>query len=457
MRGKMKKIYFISVILFVFILPSLFGKELLSWKMPIKKFEKKVEIKQKYETEEYTIIFLPKNSYYNNEYDEYLLFGNINWQDKNKSQDKILLRRLQLTNLSFEDCKNIIKENNQIDKDSIDREQYITSVEYDFGKIDFLKSGEEIEELFDEFPNKNSSPITLLLLNHSYNYSYNSADGLREISYGGFFDDYDRENCMGILLNNKSMIIKQDSNVQYFLLSLSENLDHEIIDTFTSFIDEINERKIVNLLKNNKKGPFGTIWGMGKEELQLIVKKNTMTEEVENYLNDITYTDHYSKYVGTSIINFIPEKEVDFVSAYYSIFDEEEGLYKIFTIINSAKTAELKNISQQANINEIKFNDVKNKIIQQYGTPKQKSEKSLMWVSDDDIKIELFLESKIVELYSFYDGKTYEGKLDYTCLVYTDQNKEANIIQRIKKETEKKQKEIENETKKREEEQKSYF
>lgn len=53
--------------------------EKLEWDMTYEKFCKKFEPELKIDEELFSIVYLPKNSIFGNEYDEYLLFGNYEY------------------------------------------------------------------------------------------------------------------------------------------------------------------------------------------------------------------------------------------------------------------------------------------------------------------------------------------------------------------------------------------
>ena len=72
---------------------SCFAKEKLSWGMDSKKLKKKVNIEKSYKNDFCEILYLPKNSIFQNEYDEYLLFTN----------EDGLISRLQKKDTSYED------------------------------------------------------------------------------------------------------------------------------------------------------------------------------------------------------------------------------------------------------------------------------------------------------------------------------------------------------------------
>ena len=94
---------------------SRWGSDSLRWGMDLESFERTYITKEKIETDLYSIIYLPKNSIYKNEFDEYLLFANDIWLSSDSSSfkhKKRLIRSLQVTDFTLAECKEKIKELN---------------------------------------------------------------------------------------------------------------------------------------------------------------------------------------------------------------------------------------------------------------------------------------------------------------------------------------------------------
>ena len=421
------------------------------------KIEQKTNCELRFDTDEYSILYLPKNSYYKNEYDEYLMFF-----IKEGYNDKVLLRRLQVTNLDDVECAKKIREINKPDNDY--KENYtdfllatLNDCENSFDLENHIRNREEIDDAFESFPEKFSAPVVLLQLQQPYNFSFLSEEGyVNSINYKNFFDvDYvtKNEQCFGIFFKNKNYILLQEEYInEYFGYDYYLNKEKTL-----DFIYHVYDEKIKKLKEENKNilGPFGTIWGMNKNDLFLVSNKNTKIEEVEP--DSINYKDHYINYLRTKILKFIPEKSVDLISEYYAVIDESEGLYRVFTIVNFTQTAELKEMQNLSDKNKEKYENMKSKITKQYGKEKGTRENFILWITDENIRIDLFSECKIVKLYNWYSGKEYGGQQDYTCLVYTDKEKEAIVNKRRTEEINNLIKEKENVQEKKEKEQDEYF
>ena len=164
------------------------------------------------------------------------------------------------------------------------------------------------------------------------------------------------------------------------------------------------------------------------------------------------------KYSGTTTIEeFIPQKYADSISEYYAAFDSSNGLYQVFTIVNHSRALNPKEIYEKGEKNQNAFKKMKSVLTEQYGKPIEKSNNSVYWMTDMNIKIELFSESKLVKLYSSWNGKEYVGQDDFTCLVYTDSKKYEALCSSEKKAIEKDKKEQSDAAEKKATMQKSYF
>ena len=481
---------------------SRWGSASLSWGMDLESFERTYITKEKIETDLYSIIYLPKNSVYKNEFDEYLLFANDIWLSSDSSffkHKKRLIRRLQITDFTLAECKEKIKELN-----SFSGEKNQVEKEFEFPLKELCNEDDAILG-FEDFPSENSIPVIFLLLNHPYNY----AIGFRQVNnyfwldyhyYGGLFgatrgDGSGYEYFTGIFFKNgKNFILSYDSysnsffNVLYrydedgnskYPNALTVGRKHrygtsyteseystflnQIADIYRKFLVHIDPAKLF-LLQEKKDGPFGTFWGMNKDDLYLICKENT---KLSNNLTDIniiegnlTYSDYYTvfKYSGTTTIEeFIPQKYADSISKYYAVFDSSNGLYQIFNIVNHSRALNPKEIYENSEKNQNSFKKIKSILTEQYGKPTENSNNSVYWMTDIGMKIELFSESKLVKLYSYWDGKEYGGQDDFTCLVYTDSKKYEALCSSEKEAIEKDKKERSDAAEKKATMQKSYF
>lgn len=447
---------------------SRWGSASLRWGMDLESFERTYITKEKIETDLYSIIYLPKNSVYKNEFDEYLLFANDIWLSSDSSffkHKKRLIRRLQVIDFTLAECKEKIKKLN-----SFSEEYNQVEKEFEF-PLKKLCSEDDAILGFEDFPSENSIPAIFLLLDQPYNYAigYKNEKYLKSHSYVGLFGagvghGGGSEYCTGIFFKNgKNFILSYDSNSNSFFNVLYSYADYSNSRYYQQFLLHIDQVKLSHLQEKTE-GPFGTFWGMNKDELYLICKKNT---KLSNNLTDIsiiegnlTYSDYYTvfKYSGTTTIEeFIPQKYADSISEYYAIFDSSNGLYQIFNIVNHSRALNTKEIYENSEKNQNSFKKIKSILTEQYGKPIENSNNSVYWMTDIGMKIELFSESKIVKLYSSWNGKEYVGQDDFTCLVYTDSKKYETLLSSEKKAIEKDKKERSEAAKKKENMQKSYF
>ena len=211
-------------------------------------------------------------------------------------------------------------------------------------------------------------------------------------------------------------------------------------------------------------GSFGTFWGMNKDDLYLICKKDSQLSkdltDIRTLNEKLNYSDYYTvfKYSGSMAMKkFVPQKRADSISEYYAAFDSSNGLYQVFTIVNHSRALNPKEMYENSEKNQNAFKKMKSVLTEQYGKPIEKSNNSVYWMTDMNIKIELFSESKLVKLYSYWDGKEYGGQDDFTCLVYTDSKKYETLLSSEKKAIEKDKKEQSDAAEKKATMQKSYF
>lgn len=463
----MKKKYFIFSVLFILTMQCFAAS--LSWGMKLSTFEKEFETEQKYETDFYSIIQLPKNSPYKNEFDEYLLFVNDIWVDDQK-YEKRLVKRLQITELPIEECKKRIRKYHSF------KEKYDIENNYDFPLQEFCPEEDAI--LSSEILlNENSLPVILMLQNRSYNYAIGYEETksyLKSHEYRGLFGITSQPNgsgydyCTGLFLKNgANYLILEDGYSGFFFRNLYEYPEYsEQIESMNkNYVIYINNIKLSTLNNVNKEGPFGTFFGMKNDDLPLICKENS---KISKEFTDISLLnekiDDYEKYYSlisysgiTTIKKFTPKKSVDSISEYYAIFDNEKGLYQVFTIAYYDRAINYKEMDSYSKKNAKSFSDLKSVLTKQYGQPKERNKNSLYWTTENGIKIELFSEEKLIKLYSLWDGKEYGGEDYFTCLVYTDIANYEELVSSEKKTKAQDLKEKEEAAKKKEFEQQSFF
>ena len=447
---------------------SRWGSASLSWGMDLESFERTYITKEKIETDLYSIIYLPKNSVYKNEFDEYLLFANDIWLSSDSSffkHKKRLIRRLQVIDFTLAECKEKIKKLN-----SFSEEYNQVEKEFEFPLKKLCNEDDAILG-FEDFPSENSIPAIFLLLDQPYNYAigYKDEKYLKSHSYVGLFGagvghGGGSEYCTGIFFKNgKNFILSYDSNSNSFFNVLYSYADYSNSRYYQQFLVHIDQVKL-SRLQERIAGPFGTFWGMNKDDLYLICKKDSQLSkdltDIRTLNEKLNYSDYYTvfKYSGSMAMKkFVPQKRADSISEYYAAFDSSNGLYQVFTIVNHSRALNPKEMYENSEKNQNAFKKMKSVLTEQYGKPIEKSNNSVYWMTDMNIKIELFSESKLVKLYSYWDGKEYGGQDDFTCLVYTDSKKYETLLSSEKKAIEKDKKEQSDAAEKKATMQKSYF
>ncbi len=400
----------------------------LKWGMQLEKFEKKYNTEERLDTEYFSIVFLPKNSAYKNAFDEYLLFGICPPYTYDNS--KVLIRRLQVTDLNETDCKELVKKLEKIDEGDYWQEKAVEN-ELNIKGIGYeqINSLEEIFNYSEKLPSTNSAAIYFLLKTKPYNFYVQDQSGyekklIASVMLLSMFPSM--EQYTGILCGNTNYILYElDIDKTYSFYEIAYPLCKEI---FINFGNYIRKCKTKDLNSSENPGPFGTFWGMSKDNLYLIVKEKTLTPTRESVDIFNEYYSTFSRAGTTTIKKFVPKKSSDAISDYYAIFDDEKGLYQIFTIVNHSYTVNIENMYNNREKNEKDFIEMKKILIEQYGKPTETSKDSVYWVADNDIKIELFMKSKSVMGYDYYhSGKVFGEQEDYTCLVYTD-IKKYNVL-----------------------------
>lgn len=140
----------------------------------------------------------------------------------------------------------------------------------------------------------------------------------------------------------------------------------------------------------------------------------------------------------TSIKKFSPKKSVDSISEYYAVFDNDKGLYQVFSVVNHSRAYNLKEMTPSETKNKNAFTNLKSVLTEQYGIPKEVTKDSFYWLTENGIKIELFAKDFVVKLYNWFDGKEYGGHDYFTCLVYTNLKEYEELVSSEKIATEKK-------------------
>ncbi|MGP1458937.1 MAG: hypothetical protein ACTTKL_06480 [Treponema sp.] len=393
----------------------------LKWRITYENFCKNFEPKLKYENEYFSVVYLPKNSVYKNEYDQYLLFSkDLSYADKNsilQSKNKLIGYLEVVTDLSKEECiKRIQTKYNEPDHTG----KNYTNYDYLFNSFPDLvdkgiKTRIDLENSFEIFPSFFSAEVFLFLLTRPYDYGPCHGNGT----------------CGAIFFQNKSYIL-----YSYDMRAFTEHF-YPMPDSWVSdFIQNRNKLRLTKLQKEleGRNGPFGTYWGMEKDDLPLICKDTQYMGYLyddEDHINHLSKTVEYKSYyslfphTGKQLFKqIVPAKSSDLISEYYAVLDENKGLYQVFSIVKHYNHLDnyrgfAESDARYAAANSQAFLNMKTVLSEQYGAPQEVSKTSVYW-QNADTKIELFSEREIFKIDDSYARKEYWG-VDYlTCLVYTN-------------------------------------
>ena len=444
--------------------------EKLEWDMTYEKFCKKFDPKLKIDEELFSIVYLPKDSIFGNEYYEYLLFG------KYEDSKKKLIKRLQLTNSSEDEIRSKIRllYSNEA---YIERESNLSKklkqglLEYDSFDMQIITDRELLDASFDVFPSLYSEQAIFLLMDYVYDFAICSSNSFDDEPKSFHSKESDEnEYCVGLFMNGHNYLLRgfEEWNAQHYFSQEIKDYIPRLITDFVKNSKKILESKMQNTYQ--KKAPFGSFFGMRANLLYLIAAKDkygnyaiesSAETDLGTLADKVDYKDFYSlfEYAGkTTVKKFVPNKSADFVSEYYGVFDSnEKGLYQFFSIVNFDRTTDVKKMYENDNKNKNAFNKVKAILTEQYGEPQKKDEMSLYWITSDNVKIELFGESKVVKLWSYYYGKEVGGYDDYTCLVYTDLDVYNSLCTKEQEMRENEAQKAKKAQEEKENQQKSYF
>lgn len=469
----MKK--FVLVFMMIALVFDVFAKEKLSWGLSRKKIQKKANIELKYEDEHFEIMYLKKGSIYQNEFDEWLLFSK---EAYSFSETGLIRRLIKLENTNYKDfismnnisaswvCLDSEPENIASIKKEL-KNNNITLIPADIKLGTFSPIFNISSAFYEEFPKKYSFEIQKIF-----------ASPPSHIISGNSYIHY---HYMGNILFEKDSdfyILLEGENSRYF--SREQKYAQPILDDFSKYVKEqVKNRdlkKEAQLLAEQKSqeeeqkriaeekrttfefaqkdnpGPFGTLWGMKKEELDYIGKwRNSGLSGGAKSKYDELYDSEESI---TETVAFTPNKKSDNVEYYFGIFDKDLGLVQILCVIydeaanTSVKDAWIKNEARA----EQKYEKIKDIIIGQYGKPLKDESTYASWKEKKSCNIELI--HKMTQTYKAYalDRHMYDFVSSYVWLIYSsaDYEKTAKKIKDYKQEEQEK-------IKKRQQEENSYF
>ena len=352
----------------------------LSWGMSIKELKQNVYIEQIYEDEYCEIIYLPKNSFYENEYDEYLLFQKV----ESKKYSPGLKLRLLKTEIPYEKTKDFyslsLSSSNLPSPTEFFNAEIKNSCLYHGITENFLA------DIFEIFPSKFSYEVQILLTRASHR-GLKSLEGIwytnSTINDKDLATIFSHNNCLWLLIETDCEECKSFGDEDFILSHLYKT---------------ISENK-----SKKRPGPFGTWWGMTKTEIDLIDRyyKSRFLYSSTGYIVEIDSESlfhfllfrnlliQYYSYGENEleIIQLHPEKDNYLISKYYGIFDKEQGLVQIICICS-------------------KINELEAAIKNNYGEPITKTEGYIQWTTSSNIKVEIIYNEN--EKYLIYTSPEYE-------------------------------------------------
>ena len=406
-----------------------FAKDKLSWGMDSKKIKKKVTIEKSYSNDFCEILFLPKNSVFQNEYDEYLLF----------SKEDGLISRLQKTEMEFKYevtyYKHSIRSDYEIDL--IRNDDYeITATHYLEDKLGY----------FQEFPSELSFEV-LFSLNNIYDYESRNDYQVSTMDYEGYY-----------LINISGMeyIKKIYSSFHRFsqkysdFISSHENEIKLLRTTLENYI-ETTRKKAHETAYSKNPGPFGTWWGMKSTDMKYIGKCYKNGSAGFDFSRDIFEEFFVCEKELMHSNEIRPEKSNEKIHSYTAFFDKNDSLFQIVCVVSDKSAIGLRDIGEQTSYMDNKFKEMKMILESKYGNGqeiKNRGESCLRWKDSTGQNIELLQNSSS---YQTYYGAG--GLHSYIWLVYSAPNYDTikGSIESYK-DKEEKRKQIEEEQK-----QNSYF
>ncbi len=420
----MKKGNFIFGVFFLLLVSTnIYANEKLTWGLKSKNFKKKFEAEKIYTNDICEIIYLPKDSIFENEYDEYLLFSNKDG----------LIARLQNTEELFDEL-----EKNKYDK-----------VEENLGYYT------EKQKYFKPFPDEFSFEVISLLQNRD---DYIGSERYQCNEWGHDFESYNVINYCGkgfikkiySLFKTEEIIPIRKAKYKDFLVR------EEIIKVIRSFIDYLDYNRKIDYENQYRKnpGPFGLYWGMNENVMNQFgsidkYKKIGDGFDIDEYKNFFFYD---SGFITTYTIK--PEKSNDRIGSYTALFDDEHNLFQIVCVNYATLVTDTKILDIQSKETQDNFEEMKSIISKNYGegrTITKRGEKCVRWGTSSEQQIELLQNSYLEKTWS---GQT--GNVSYVWLIYSSPNYNTTI-DKFKKTIEEREQKIKQEKEEKDKIQNSYF
>lgn len=240
----------LSFLLLLSIFSNSYAKDKLSYGMKAKKIEKISNVK--YENDFCKIIFLPKDSAMKNEFDEYLLFSN----------NDELIRRLQVTDLSYEEIQQKMEEELQDQSDV--RRLYESNYQNIYlemnGDYNFEQQFKKvIDDYYENFPSPNSFPVQILLESKPcdvfYYYEVPTFTASKDVGIGIL----NIKNCGLILKQERPFFINERICDAFF--NYSESFRAEILSDFYNLV-KTKEQDRIDTLIQKKQCTFRLVLGI---------------------------------------------------------------------------------------------------------------------------------------------------------------------------------------------------
>lgn len=423
----MKKL-FISFFIMFTISFSCFAKDVLEWNLTYDKYCKKVKVDNKFEDENYTIVYLPQNSIFKNDFDEYLLF------EKN-GKKKILTRKLESLPYGKDECINFVKEKYGgyllYSRYTNNSGFFNKKLRNDFEKYYYVFPNYKTKEFYNKiglpkFPDKYSPEVIFLTKLRNLQSFDDAFEPSYNVMYCGFI----------FLSEDNSYVITQSTEAN----SKQDDLDTIINEVVNHIMGK--EPQNVDELIEKYPAPFGLAWGLESNNLTAVSNKCKQIDYNDKWFlseglflrENIQYDNYYDCYKisNTDIYSIEPKEFINEIPFYYVFCDSYNGLYQIFTVpYYSLSYGE--EISKCIKGNESEYEKIKKDISKKYGQPTIKNNRFVSWKTDNNVKIDLFIESKTTTVYNDFHKNGIAGNEDFTCLVYTNLNLYEKIINRIEK------------------------
>ena len=294
--------------------------------------------------------------------------------------------------------------------------------------------------------------------------TYNSTLAKSKLDINAIYDFLDFEDGIELNYKDKKLYLLEKINLESRVNFYSSAYGSEFLEFY-----KLNKKEMLNLFGNflihisdekhkefeNKyeiAGPFGTLWGIKKEEFEYVgkiekYKKDNFLraylELKELYNIDDTVYDFFEMY------EFTPQQKSDKLEKYMAVFDKDNGLIQVLCVAfsESSQTAAKEDCVNQKNKAKERFVTLQKILDNQYKKPSVKKDDYEVWKSDKNVNVELLKRFENFEglAYSSYLKAYYncDYTRDYVYLIYSSPTLEQELpkIQNYKIQKEKADKE----------------